>query len=143
MYAIINLQNSFGVAFLKEKKFQDINNNIWSFFQCADATCPNSCASDDIDCFVLDDHGYVIVGPDTADTGKFFGEVKAYIMKHLIDERIFKEVSIYDYQAVCFINKDSSNPASILITVILIIELVKVFFYICLFIFYNNVSPSE
>lgn len=83
---------------------------------CTDAACLN-CASDDFECFVLDDSGYIIVSPDISDTGKFFGEVRGFLMYHLIRERVYKSIIIYDYQAVCFIGKDSGNPASRLLTV--------------------------
>jgi voltage-dependent calcium channel alpha-2/delta-3 len=83
---------------------------------CADSTCMN-CASDDFECFVLDDNGYVIVSPDLSDTGKFFGEVRGFLMHHLVRERVYKSIIIYDYQAVCFIAKDSLNLANRLLTV--------------------------
>lgn len=85
---------------------------------CADSTCMN-CASDDFECFVLDDNGYVIVSPELSDTGKFFGEVRGFLMHHLVRERVFKSIIIYDYQAVCFIAKDSPNIANRLLTVCL------------------------
>lgn len=90
--------------------FRNITSN------CVDSSCLN-CASDDFECFVLDDNGYVIVSPELADTGKFFGEVRGFLMLHLVNERVFKRIIIYDYQAICFIGKDSFNLGSKLLTV--------------------------
>lgn len=83
---------------------------------CSDSSCLN-CASDDFECFVLDDNGYVIVSPEHSDTGKFFGEVRGFLMHHLVAERVYKKIVIYDYQAVCFIGKDALSYASRIFTV--------------------------
>lgn len=82
--------------------------------QCSDGPCPKSCFSEDFDCFVLDNHGYVMVGPKLADTGQFFGEVRGWAMQRFVDLNIYKEVRIYDYQAVCFTERDTRNAAGIL-----------------------------
>lgn len=83
--------------------------------QCLDQSCKNrTCASDDFDCYVLDNHGYVVVGPKLSDTGKFFGELQGWAMQRFLDESIYKEVVIYDYQAVCFAERHTGNAAGIL-----------------------------
>ncbi|XP_059614107.1 voltage-dependent calcium channel subunit alpha-2/delta-3 isoform X2 [Phlebotomus argentipes] len=82
---------------------------------CGDASCSKTCASDGINCYILDNNGYVIVSPEIAETGKFFGEVKGSIMQRLVDENIYKQVLIYDYQSVCFaLKNESANVAGIL-----------------------------
>lgn len=90
--------------------FRNITSN------CVDSTCLN-CASDDFECFVLDDNGYIIISPELADTGKFFGEVRGFLMHHLVNEEIYKRIIIYDYQAICFVGKDSNSLANKLLTV--------------------------
>lgn len=92
--------------------FKNITSN------CVDPACVN-CASDDFECFVLDDNGYVIVSPEVSDTGRFFGEVRGFLMHHLTnpDWPVYKPIVIYDYQAVCFIGKDALSMASKLLTV--------------------------
>lgn len=76
-----------------------------------------SCASDDLECFIIDDNGYVIVSANYADIGKFFGEIRGFLMAHLINENVFRKIDIYDYQAICFVAKDPANIASRLLTV--------------------------
>lgn len=86
---------------------------------CIDPSCV-TCASDDFECFVLDDNGYIIIADpkdDPSNVGKFFGDVRSSSMRKMISEKIYQEVKIYDYQAICFINKDSANLASTLIAV--------------------------
>lgn len=76
-----------------------------------------SCKSDDYECFIIDDNGYVIVSASYGDTGKFFGDIRGYLMHLLILENVFKPIEIYDYQAICFIAKDPANFATRLLTV--------------------------
>lgn len=91
--------------------------------QCGDS-CEKTCFSDDangtpeVDCFVLDNNGYVVISTRLDETGKFFGEVRGWLMQRLISEHVYQEVRITDYQAVCFENKNDGSPASILQTVI-------------------------
>lgn len=66
---------------------------------------------------VLDDNGYVILSDSVADTGRFFGEIRADIMNLLVSEGIYKSTRMYDYQATCFAPRDSGNFASKFLTV--------------------------
>jgi voltage-dependent calcium channel alpha-2/delta-3 len=86
---------------------------------CTDKPCV-TCGSDEFECFVLDDNGYVIISDPKDDpslVGRFFGEVRPASMRKMINEKIYQEVKIFDYQAICFINKDSANLASTLVAV--------------------------
>jgi len=42
------------------------------------------------------------------DVGQFFGYVEGDIMKVMIDEGVFEEVVVYDYQALCEIQSIAS-----------------------------------
>lgn len=66
----------------------------------------------EVECFVLDNNGYVIVAQVEDYSGKFFGEVRGHMMKRLVEEEIFQKVSITDYQAVCFDEKKKQSPAN-------------------------------
>lgn len=70
--------------------------------------------SDDIEYFLLDNHGYVVVGPQTSDTGLFFGDIRSNAIQKLVEENIYKVVEIHDYQGVCFAERDTKNAANIL-----------------------------
>nr|XP_024215469.1 voltage-dependent calcium channel subunit alpha-2/delta-3 isoform X2 [Halyomorpha halys] len=77
---------------------------------CEEKSCEKTCDSDAYICYVLDNNGFIIVSESRADTGKFFGEVKGYIMDKLVKEEIYKKIAIYDYQAVCF-SSDKGEPS--------------------------------
>lgn len=91
--------------------------------QCKD--CGKSCFSvdPDIECFVLDNHGYIIVSKYIEETGRFFGEINGRLMERLVTENVYEEVNITDYQAVCYNHINEGNPANILKTVIFIFRL--------------------
>lgn len=88
---------------------------------CSDPSCPNC----DLECFVLDENGYVVVSNELSDVGKFFGEVRGSSMRKLITDNVYQEVKIYDYQSICFINKDSASLATRLAAVKILFKFVK------------------
>ncbi|XP_047117429.1 voltage-dependent calcium channel subunit alpha-2/delta-3 isoform X2 [Schistocerca piceifrons] len=75
-----------------------------------------TCASDILECYLLDNNGYVVVSENHRDTGKFFGEVRHSVMNQLIEQNVFQSIHIFDYQAVCFRPKSTDNAASFRIT---------------------------
>ncbi|KAL9902927.1 voltage-dependent calcium channel subunit alpha-2/delta-3 isoform X2 [Glossina fuscipes] len=72
----------------------------------------NGCLMDDKDCYVLDNNGFIIISPSRHETGMFFGEVNGAIMHRLVEENVFKKVTVYDYQAVCFVPDGENNCSS-------------------------------
>lgn len=69
---------------------------------------------------MVDNNGYIILSNDSDDTGRFFGEVQGRAMQELVRLKVFKAITVYDYQAVCKIEEGGSNSksfATILITV--------------------------
>ncbi|XP_030247122.1 voltage-dependent calcium channel subunit alpha-2/delta-3 isoform X8 [Drosophila navojoa] len=76
----------------------------------------NACAVDDKDCYILDNNGFVIISSRVHETGRFFGEVNGAIMMRLVEERVYKRVIVYDYQAVCFESKTEINASNTLLS---------------------------
>lgn len=70
-----------------------------------------SCGSDELDCYVIDGNGYVIISEDNEHTGIFFGEMEGAIMESMVLKNIFRKIRIFDYQAMCYkhINTTSSG----------------------------------
>ncbi|KAG6450510.1 hypothetical protein O3G_MSEX006621 [Manduca sexta] len=71
--------------------------------------CKKTCAGDELDCYILDDNGFIILSEDVSQTGRFFGQVDGTIMDSLVQDRIYKKVTVHDHQGRC---PDSRNPFS-------------------------------
>eukprot|EP00094_Tigriopus_californicus_P005874 TCALIF_05660-PB protein Name:"Similar to Cacna2d3 Voltage-dependent calcium channel subunit alpha-2/delta-3 (Rattus norvegicus)" AED:0.25 eAED:0.25 QI:0/0.5/0.53/0.92/0.58/0.61/13/1066/709 len=78
--------------------------------------CNKTCASEDLECYVVDNNGFVIISEDPVDTGKFFGEVDGTILESLIQHNIYRPIRIYDYQAICLEPEAEGGSASMLLT---------------------------
>ncbi|XP_047483064.1 voltage-dependent calcium channel subunit alpha-2/delta-3-like isoform X9 [Penaeus chinensis] len=83
-----------------------------------DSSCKNAktCESVYLDCYLLDDNGFIIASEKNEHTGKFFGTLEGTIMESLVQSEVYRKVKIYDYQAVCLDSQTEPNPASILLT---------------------------
>lgn len=78
------------------------------YFQCTGTgQCKKTCASDELDCYLLDNNGFVLLSERTEHTGKFFGQIDGTIMDSLVQDRIFRRVGLMDYQGIC---SDRDNP---------------------------------
>lgn len=69
--------------------------------------CKKTCTSDDLDCYVLDDNGFVIISEKAEHAGQFFGEIDGTIMDSLVQDGIYKKVFVYNHQASC---EDNESP---------------------------------
>lgn len=67
-------------------------------------------------CFILDDNAYIIAHSRQEHVGKFLGSVENKIMHLLKEEKIYEDVTIFDYQAVCYEdrNKDYEDIMDIM-----------------------------
>lgn len=91
--------------------------NITSQCLHSDPQCEKTCFTGDYQCYVIDNNGFVVISEQLQETGSFFGEVKPAFMQRLIDDGIFKNVTIYDYQAVCFAGKGTVSLGNVIQTV--------------------------
>ncbi|XP_024911913.1 voltage-dependent calcium channel subunit alpha-2/delta-4-like [Cynoglossus semilaevis] len=74
-----------------------------------EGVCPLSCESADLNCFLVDNNGFVLLSKERNEVGRFFGEVDGSVMASLIKMGMFKKVSLFDYQAMC---KNSHHHSS-------------------------------
>ncbi|XP_051545218.1 voltage-dependent calcium channel subunit alpha-2/delta-4-like isoform X2 [Myxocyprinus asiaticus] len=74
-----------------------------------DGICPLSCESIDVNCYIVDNNGFILFSKERGDVGKFFGEVDGSVMAQLLKSGLYKRVTLYDYQAMC---KNSHHHAS-------------------------------
>ncbi|XP_015587853.1 voltage-dependent calcium channel subunit alpha-2/delta-3 isoform X2 [Cephus cinctus] len=54
-----------------------------------------------IDCYLIDQNGYVVISEAHYDTGQFLGTLEGAIMNSMIHQGLYKAVELYDYQALC------------------------------------------
>ncbi|XP_054599081.1 voltage-dependent calcium channel subunit alpha-2/delta-4 isoform X2 [Nothobranchius furzeri] len=94
-----------------------------------EGVCPLSCESSDLNCFLVDNNGFILLSKENNEVGRFFGEVDGSVMAALLKMGMFKKVSLFDYQAMC---KNSHHHASgarpLLSPFYTIIALIKWFF---------------
>uniref|UniRef100_A0A336LYX8 CSON005615 protein n=1 Tax=Culicoides sonorensis TaxID=179676 RepID=A0A336LYX8_CULSO len=81
--------------------------NITSACTGVTGNCKKTCASDDLDCYLLDNNGFVLLSEKSEHTGKFFGQIDGTIMDSLVQDRIYRRVPLNDYQGIC---SDKDNP---------------------------------
>ena len=66
---------------------------------------------------MVDNNGFIVIAEDPVHTGKFFGEVDGAILESLTEYSIFRQIKIYDYQAICLVPEDDGSAGNILLTV--------------------------
>lgn len=85
--------------------------------------CPSNlticepCSSDYVDCYVLDDNGFVVVSETHKYTGRFFGEIHGGMMNELVDRQIYERTTVVDYQAICHHLLNRPGVANMLLNV--------------------------
>ena len=57
-----------------------------------------SCDSSKVECYVIDNNGFVVISEDPLNTGKFFGEIDGTVLNSLVQHQVYKKIKIYDYQ---------------------------------------------
>ncbi|XP_064162673.1 voltage-dependent calcium channel subunit alpha-2/delta-3-like isoform X1 [Anguilla rostrata] len=101
-----------------QMKLEFFQRKFWTASrQCAalDGKCGLSCDSENINCYLIDNNGFILVAKDSSQTGIFFGEVEGAVMNKLLLMGSFKRVTLYDYQASCIVFVErSSSPQSLL-----------------------------
>ncbi|KAK2576412.1 hypothetical protein KPH14_005750 [Odynerus spinipes] len=65
------------------------------------AGCKKNCGSEELDCYILDNSGFIVISERHEHTGKFFGEIDGTIMDSLVQDRIYRKVTVIDYQGTC------------------------------------------
>ncbi|XP_041833562.1 voltage-dependent calcium channel subunit alpha-2/delta-4 isoform X2 [Melanotaenia boesemani] len=76
-----------------------------------EGVCPLRCDRFDLECYVIDNNGFVLVSKQLNDVGRFFGETDGSVMTTLIRMGMFKRVSLFDYQAMCKMGSHSVSRA--------------------------------
>ncbi|CAJ1052106.1 voltage-dependent calcium channel subunit alpha-2/delta-3-like [Xyrichtys novacula] len=97
-----------------QMKLEFFQRKFWTACrQCTalDGKCSISCDNDDINCYLIDNNGFILVTEEHSQTGLFFGEVEGAVMSKLLQMGSFKRITLYDYQALCKEYAGSSDSA--------------------------------
>ncbi|XP_021523490.2 voltage-dependent calcium channel subunit alpha-2/delta-4 isoform X3 [Aotus nancymaae] len=95
-----------------QMKLEFLQRKFWAATrQCStgDMPCTQSCEDSDLDCFVVDNNGFILISERSQEMGRFLGEVDGAVMTQLLSMGVFSQVTMYDYQAMC---KPSSHHHS-------------------------------
>uniref|UniRef100_A0A4W6EVC9 Calcium channel, voltage dependent, alpha2/delta subunit 3 n=1 Tax=Lates calcarifer TaxID=8187 RepID=A0A4W6EVC9_LATCA len=100
-----------------QMKLEFFQRKFWTACrQCTalDGKCSISCDNEDINCYLIDNNGFILVTEEQSQTGLFFGEVEGAVMNKLLQMGSFKRITLYDYQALCREYAGSSDSARML-----------------------------
>ncbi|CAL8353608.1 unnamed protein product [Gadus morhua 'NCC'] len=132
-----------------QMKLEYFQRKFWTACrQCTalDGRCSISCESGDINCYLIDNNGFILVTEEISQTGLFFGEVEGAVMNKLLQMGSFKRITLYDYQAHCRDYAGSSDCARTLLNPFSVVKwiLTEVIIFLLEFNFYSwwNVGLS-
>ncbi|XP_054010963.1 voltage-dependent calcium channel subunit alpha-2/delta-3 isoform X2 [Hylaeus anthracinus] len=80
---------------------------MWDFYErfidlTSDPENPSmNCSHVWMDCYLLDQNGYVVISEAHNDTGQFMGTQEGAVMNSMVGQGLFNPVEIYDYQGWC------------------------------------------
>ncbi|XP_041974803.1 voltage-dependent calcium channel subunit alpha-2/delta-3 isoform X4 [Aricia agestis] len=124
--------------------FQFKHERLSEWFENITSSCEHNkcvtCMNNNWECYLVDNNGWVIVSKETKHTGQFFGKIRPDIMMKLVEDEVFKTVHIVDYQAVCFREKKTTNPATMLLTPLENLRLIMVWILSTTMWFYNSIT---
>ncbi|XP_052132126.1 voltage-dependent calcium channel subunit alpha-2/delta-3-like [Frankliniella occidentalis] len=63
--------------------------------------CGDTCASEELDCFLVDEHGVVVADETGLQAGRRLSVVNEDLMVRLEAAKVFQRVTVSDYQGVC------------------------------------------
>lgn len=70
---------------------------------CPNADCPTRCGlrNDSIDCLLVDNNGFIVVGEELPHIGRSLVDYDERLMASLVERKVFHAIQITDYQAIC------------------------------------------
>uniref|UniRef100_A0A8C0QZI0 Calcium voltage-gated channel auxiliary subunit alpha2delta 4 n=1 Tax=Canis lupus dingo TaxID=286419 RepID=A0A8C0QZI0_CANLU len=67
----------------------------------AGGPCLRLARATELDCFIIDNNGFILVSERPQEMGRFLGELDGALMTQLLSMGVFSQVTMYDYQAMC------------------------------------------
>jgi len=106
--AVVGLQ-------LRHAAFAERFFNVTSKCSSPVAKCNFKCSDEDLDCYLLDNNGFVVVSETHEHTGKHLGDVDNTLLQAFVAQGIYRRVRMFDMQAVCLDVLVPSGPSSLLV----------------------------
>ncbi|TRZ22840.1 hypothetical protein HGM15179_004263 [Zosterops borbonicus] len=97
------------------KKLDLLQGKFWMAMQQVGAS-----ATPILNCFLIDNNGFILVSKIPEETGKFFGAVDGSVMTQLLNMGMFRRVTMYDYQAMCKVPYHHHSGARPLLSVCIV-----------------------
>ncbi|KAJ2948102.1 hypothetical protein O0L34_g9898 [Tuta absoluta] len=128
--------------------FQFRHERLREWFDNITSSCEHNkecvtCESESVECYLVDNNGWIVVSKNENQTGQFFGKIRPDIMTKMVDEEVYRPVHVIDYQAVCFRVKKTTNFAAILTTPLENIRNVMAWFLATSVWLYNSITLSS
>lgn len=78
---------------------------------CPGGLCPTRCGfrNDSIDCLLVDFNSFIIVSEDLVYIGRSVADYDDRLMASLVEQRVFQQVKLTDYQAICTRNDQQTS----------------------------------
>ncbi|XP_069101555.1 uncharacterized protein [Argopecten irradians] len=108
-------QDLFPMVLGLQMKYRQIMKKIGDIIQtCGSISdCDVTCGSHRVNCYLLDNNGYVMLSKDPVENGAFFGEANGgAMMREMLDRRLFQEINFLDYQGMCESDDSEDNDSS-------------------------------
>ncbi|XP_021369927.1 voltage-dependent calcium channel subunit alpha-2/delta-3-like [Mizuhopecten yessoensis] len=96
-------------------KYQEIQKKIGDIIQkCGNFTnCELTCRDNRVNCYLLDNNGYVMMSKDPNEIGGFFGDADGgTMMREMINRHLFEEINFKDYQGMCESSDSGEDESS-------------------------------
>ena len=107
-------------------------NVLHEFFLNITAKFNVPCTHMDVDCYLVDNNGFVVLSNHrVAYVGQFFGSIDGDILKELINQGVYRQIRMYDYQAICLREEtEASGPSASLFAFSLVHRTFRILSYI-------------
>jgi len=102
-----------------------------------------NCPSEQVDCFVLDNNAFVIIGESYKHVGKFFGELNFELLQDLVRVGVYRQIHFYDYQAICIDIINTSSSSMSFLTPLTYLRKISIWFASKLIAFYLNLFSES
>ncbi|XP_036154849.1 voltage-dependent calcium channel subunit alpha-2/delta-4 [Myotis myotis] len=115
----VNEKTAIAAAVGIQMRLDFLQRTFWAATQqcsAGDGPCPKSCQDSDLDCFLVDNNGFILISERPQEMGRFLGKVDGALLTQLLSMGVFSQVTMYDYQAMCTLPSHHHSAARPLVS---------------------------